>query len=385
MSTNNDIFGIRQQIVWWHEGRNTAAVLTDVCKQRRNVLLVYDARAYPICGAKEFLEDVLVENAVYTCPVDFSLPSFSILQRVLSERSIMDVDLIVAVGGGATIDFAKLLRYYGGRAAQGEINSFDELIGLPLDVPLIAIPTTSGSGSEATPFAVLYVEGVKHSISHPSILPDYAYLYPALTSTLPAMQRAATGLDALCQAIESYWSVGATTDSREISRVAIQEARKHLVQHVKNPDEESRIGMVMASHMAGRAIAATRTTVCHALSYTMTSEYGIPHGIAVALTLGPALVYNAQVTPNDTADPRGVDFVQASMRALIKLLGYATAEEARDGIYALLDGVVGGHKVEDFGIESQEDMQYIASQVNPERLKNNPRNMTEAALASLLA
>ena len=381
---SSDLFGSQKQSVWWHEGSNTVSLIKEVCSPHSVVLLVYDARAFAVCGAEAFLDTVLKECDVYAYPVEFSLPTFSLLQKALKECPLKDIDLVIAVGGGTTIDFAKLLRYFGGRALQGEIYSIDELIGYPLEVPMLAIPTTSGSGSEATPFAVLYVDGVKHSVAHHSILPEYVYLYPQLTRTLPAMQRAATGLDALCQGVESYWSVGATPDSQEISRVAILEARKHLVQHVKNPDEGSRFGMVMASHMAGRAIAATKTTVCHALSYTMTSEFGIPHGIAVAMTLGPALVYNAHVTDEDAIDSRGVEYVRGTMHKLIRLLGAETPEEARDDIFALLDATLSGHRPAHFGIESEEDVQHIASTVNPERLKNNPRRMTEEALMGLL-
>lgn len=174
-------------------------------------------------------------------------------------------------------------------------------------------------------------------------------------------------------------------DSQEIARIAILEARKHLVQHVKNPDETSRIGMMMASHMAGRAIAATKTTVCHALSYTMTSEYGIPHGIAVASTLGQALVYNAYVTDQDVVDPRGAEYVRHMMHKLASLLGYASPEAARDSIYALLDAILNGHSPADFGIQSEEDVLRVARSVNAERLKNNPRQMTEEALIGLLS
>ena len=380
----NDSLGAQHQAVWWHEGSNTVSLIKDTCEQHRTVLLVYDARAFAVCGAEPLMDGVLQKCEVYAYPVEFSLPSFSSLQKALSVCPLENIDMVVAVGGGATIDFAKLLRYFGGSALQGEINSFDELSGLPLSIPLLAIPTTSGSGSEATPFAVLYVDGMKHSVSHYSILPEYVYLYPELTSTLPAMQRAATGLDAFCQGIESYWSVGATLDSQEIARIAILEARKHLVQHVKNPDETSRIGMMMASHMAGRAIAATKTTVCHALSYTMTSEYGIPHGIAVASTLGQALVYNGQVTDDDVVDPRGVDYVRDVMHKLTEMLGQANPEAARDSIYALLDAILNGHMPADFGIESEEDILHIAQSVNAERLKNNPRRMTREALIGLL-
>ena len=369
------------QTVWWHEGSNTETILKDLCGEHETILVVFDAHAYAVCGVDPFLQTILGEKEVYALPVKSTLPTFSCLRTALGADALQKAGLMIAVGGGTTIDLAKLIRYYGGG---GPVESFDDLNENRLPIPLVAIPTTSGSGSEATPYAVLYVDGVKHSISDSSILPDYAYLYPALTSTLPTRQRAASGLDALAQGIESYWSVGATVDSKEVAKRAIQEAWTHLVKYVKDPDETTRIAMAMASHMSGRAIAATATTVCHALSYTMTAEYDVPHGIAVALTLGPALVYNSQVTDEDVVDPRGAEYVRASVNAVVELLGFRTSEEACQGIYGLLDELLDGHDLEHFGIETETDVLHIASTVNTERLKNNPRLVTTDDLVELL-
>ena len=369
------------QTVWWHEGSNTESILEELCKQYSTILVVFDVQAYSASGVEPLIEQILGEADVYAFPVNSALPTFALLRRALRKKPLLDADLIIAVGGGTTIDLAKLIKYYGGG---GKVDAFEHLEENPLDIPLIVIPTTSGSGSEATPFAVLYVDGVKHSIAHPSILPDYAYLYPSLTSTLSATQRAATGLDALAQGIESYWAVGATFESQQIAKVAIQESWKHLVKYVKDPDESARIAMVMAAHMAGRAIAATTTTVCHALSYTMTSEYEVPHGIAVALTLGPALIYNSQVNDEDVADPRGASYVRTSVDDIVTMLGFNSPEEACKGILHLMDEILEGHDPGHFGIESESDILHIASTVNPERLKNNPRVVTSDALVELL-
>lgn len=370
------------QTVWWHEGSNTESILKDLCEQCSTILVVFDVHAYAASGVESLIEHILGESDVYAFPVHSALPTFTLLRRALCEHPLVDADLVIAVGGGTTIDLAKLITYYGGG---GKVDTFEELAENPLEIPLLVIPTTSGSGSEATPFAVLYVDGVKHSIFHPSILPDYAYLYPALTRTLSATQRAATGLDALAQGIESYWAVGATFESQQIAKVAIQESWGHLVKYVKDPDESSRIAMVMAAHMAGRAIAATTTTVCHALSYTMTSEYDVPHGIAVALTLGPALIYNSQVTDEDVVDSRGAGYVRSSVDAIVTLLGFNSPEEACLGIMSLMDEILEGHDPGHFGIESESDLLHIASTVNPERLKNNPRKVTADALVELLS
>jgi len=380
---SSTLFDDIRQKVWLHDGQRSISQLTGIFEPYQRVLLVYDEGAFVLCGAEAFLKPVLTGCEVVSYPINFTLPSVERLQRAMKALPLTNMDAIVAVGGGTTIDFAKLLRYFGGGSVS-HAQSIEEQVRVPLKIPLVSIPTTSGSGSEATPFAVLYVDGVKHSIAHDSVLPDFVYLYPLLTSTLPKKQRAATGLDALCQGIESYWSVNATGDSQELSRKAILGAKNYLAQHVNNPDDASREGMVIASHLAGKAIAQAKTTVCHALSYTMTFRYGIPHGIAVALTLGRVLVYNAAVTDDDVLDPRGAEYVRHSMHDIVGLLGYANPEEASLGINTLLDSIVGGHTLSYFGVHPEEDKLYISNTVNLERLKNNPRRVTQNALMEFL-
>lgn len=379
----SNLLGGAHQKVWLHDGQRSVAQLNSTFDQYQKVLLVYDEGAFALCGAKAFLEPMLTGCEVASWPITFTLPSLERLQYAMQTLALKKLDAIVAVGGGTTIDLAKLVRYFGGGLIP-QAQSIKKQDGLPLNIPLVTVPTTSGSGSEATPFAVLYVDGIKHSIAHDSILPDFVYLHPQLTSTLPKKQRAATGLDALCQAIESYWSVNATSSSQELSREAIREAKAHLAEHVNNPDDPSREGMVIASHLAGRAIAQAKTTVCHALSYTMTSRYSIPHGIAVALTLGRVLVYNSGVTDDNVLDPRGAEYVRKTMREIVGLLGYTGPEEASLGISTLLDTIVGGHTLQYFGVHSEEDMLYISNTVNLERLKNNPRRVTQEALRAFL-
>src|SRR5262249_51347864 len=146
--------------------------------------------------------------------------------------------------------------------------------GLPLlnrGLPLVAIPTTAGSGSEATPFAVLYVGHVKHSIAGPAMLPDVAIVDPSLTDSMSPALTAVTGMDAFSQAVESYWCIHSTERSKAYARRAIALVLEHLEVAVTAPREENRRAMSKAAHLAGRAIAITKTTGAHALSYPLTS------------------------------------------------------------------------------------------------------------------
>ncbi len=173
---------------------------------------------------------------------------------------------IAAVGGGSAIDVAKCIW---------------REIGTP-DTPLLAIPTTAGSGSEATSFAVIYKNGVKQSVGN--CLPNAAMLDPTLLRTLPLYQRKATLLDALCHGIESCWSMHATPESRAYSVRAIRQVLEHAEGYLTNQDAGN-AGMLQAANLAGKAIHIAKTTAAHAMCYRLTTLFGVAHGHAAALCL----------------------------------------------------------------------------------------------------
>jgi len=250
--------------------------------------------------------------------------------------------------------------------------------------PLIAIPTTAGTGSEATHFAVAYVDGEKYSVADASLLPDYAIVDPLLTHSLPAGVTAATGLDAFCQGIESIWAVGATDESIDYATNAVRCALRNLVRATREPTPEARLGMCQSAYLAGKAINISKTTASHALSYPLTSKHRIPHGIAVALTLSPMLAYNAQVTEEDCIDPRGAEHVLDRISMIVQLLGAASVAEACERIEKLVSDVGCPISLAEAGIRGAGELRHIVSSVNAERISNNPRKTTPEALLQLL-
>src|SRR5207248_4789041 len=125
----------------------------------------------------------------------------------------------------------------------------------------------------------------KYSVCHEFLLPDIAIVDPILTHKMSPRLTAITGMDALSQAIESYWSIHSTEESKGYAREAIRIIVDQLPKAVNEPTNDSRLAMARASHLAGKAINVTRTTAPHALSYALTSRFGVPHGQAVSLTL----------------------------------------------------------------------------------------------------
>jgi alcohol dehydrogenase class IV len=250
--------------------------------------------------------------------------------------------------------------------------------------PLVAIPTTAGTGSEATHFAVVYIDGQKYSIAHAHVLPNYAIIDPDLTAKLPASITAHTGLDALAQAVESLWSVHATQQSRIFASEALTRVLNSLEKAVLHPTPDVRFDMCRAAHLAGKAINISKTTAPHAISYTLTSQFGVPHGLAVALTLGAILIYNNGVTDGDCWHPKGVAQVRKDLDYINELIGVDDPADARKRIDHLIGTIGCATRLRQVGVDTEADLETIVQNVNTERLKNNPRALSQYTLRRLL-
>jgi len=245
----------------------------------------------------------------------------------------------------------------------------------------VAIPTTSGSGSEATHFIVYYSKKEKQSKGDQEItLPNYSICDPQFIMNLPKKIAATTGMDALAQAMESYWAVGATLESQTYAKKAIKLALDNLESAVNTNSKEAKSMMLKAANLAGKAINISKTTASHALSYKITSKYGIPHGHAVGLTLGEILIYNSKVNNEDCLDKRGVDYVQNTINHLVKIT-------KSDDVYDLSRKIK--QIMKNIGLETTFSELNIKDyntvlEFNPERAKNNPRKLTKENLRKIL-
>jgi alcohol dehydrogenase class IV len=194
------------------------------------------------------------------CPVN---PSLEYADEYILPEGVTE---IVSQGGGSTIDVGKWLA-----------NKFN--------LKHTAIPTTAGTGSEVTKFCVLMVDGKKKTFDLKE--PDNYILNPDLVVTLPQKHTIASGLDAFSQALESSWSKNATAQSKLYADTAVNMVPKALIKSITAPEDRiARMDMLIAANLSGRAINITRTNVCHAISYPITEKWGIPHGVACAMSLG---------------------------------------------------------------------------------------------------
>ncbi len=349
------------------------------------ILLVHGKKSFALCGAEEKLS-WMIENHNVVEFSDFELnPKIEDVDRGVSLFKENDIDCIIAVGGGSVIDMAKLINWFSSNDLDSQKYLIEDQNSVKDGKVLIAVPTTSGAGSEGTHFAVFYVDKVKHSAAHETILPDLAIIDPNLSSSQPPYISATSGMDALSQAIESYWSIYSIDESQKYSRKAIELILPNLKQSVVAPTPESRLAMAEAAYLAGKAINITKTTAPHAVSYPITSHFGIAHGHAVALTMPSIFEFNGLVDVEDVSDPRGESFVRKTIDQLLDLLGLTTLYSVKDFFENLMKEIGLETRLSDLGINTDEDIELIIKNgFNPDQVRNNPRVLTESALRKML-
>ena len=341
--------------------------LEEVASKR--YMLVCDS-SYPYLPIKDVLKPAVVFDHFTPNPL---------YEQVCEGVSLFNAnrcDAIVAVGGGSTIDVAKCIKLY---CRMDPTRNYLEQECRDSEVPLVAVPTTAGTGSESTRFAVIYFEGKKQSITHESIVPNYAVLEPKLLKTLPLYQKKCTMLDAMCQAIESWWSVNSTDESMGLSAKALQTIVDNVDDYIFKNDEESAWNIMQGANLAGQAINITQTTAPHAFSYKITSMYGLPHGHAVAVCMTEIWHYMLR-HPEKCIDKRGTTHLDDVMERIAAAMHCENALDALIHFRALLLNLKMEHPHSD---SHASDIETLTHAVNPVRLKNNPIALDEETIRAL--
>ena len=293
-------------------------------------------------------------------------------------------DTVIALGGGSAMDAAKGMwmfyehpdtEFFGAKQKFLDIRKRTYKIAKPEKTQFVCIPTTSGTGSEVTPFAVITDSEthVKYPLADYALTPDVAIVDPQFVMSVPASVTADTGMDVLTHAIESYVSVMASDYTRGLSLQAIKLVFDHLENSVKRPDMESRETMHNASTMAGMAFANAFLGICHSIAHKIGGEYGIPHGRTNAILLPHIIRYNAKDPSKHAMFPKydyfRADTDYADIAKFLGLKGNTTAEL----VEALATAVA------DLGKSVGIDMNLKAQGVSQETLYTTVDRMAELA------
>lgn len=234
------------------------------------------------------------EIDIHCCDQAEPEPSYELVAGCVDFMREHHCDLVIGLGGGSSMDTAKMAAVL--MKNEGGVTDYWGANRVPgPGIPLIAIPTTAGTGSEASPAAVFVdpTDGTKKGVRSGFLLPEVAILDPTLTLTLPQPLTAATGVDALTHAIECYTSPRATLISDMAAERSIELIGEHLLRaYARGDDIVARTGMLMASYLAGITLSIANVGIVHALAQTLGGIHGVRHGVANSLFLPYAMEFN---------------------------------------------------------------------------------------------
>lgn len=304
-------------------------------------------------------------------------PTQKDIQTTLKTIDTTPVDTVIAIGGGSTIDIAKgICAFY--EPTKNNSYSLDELTfriqtkSYPQNdsVKIIAVPTTSGTGSELTQWATIWDYGGegKHSLDSLKLKPELALIIPELTLTMSPVLTLSTGLDALCHAVEAYWSKFTTPVVQEIAYRAIELIMENLGQVLTELDNiYLRENMSRASVLSALAFSQTRTTACHSISYPLTQFHNVPHGMAAAFSLSDVAKINKGSFPHSDE--------------LFELFErYGSIENWMNNVCS---GVI-SLKLKSFGVQP-DDLEKIADYaITKGRMDNNPVPISKEDIRKIL-
>lgn len=250
-------------------------------------------------------------------------PSVDTVERGVKEAKDKEIDVIVALGGGSPLDAAKAIGMM--ITNSGSVTDYEKKVPEIESIPIIAIPTTAGTGSEVTRFSVITdtERKIKMLIGGDAIIPKVAILDAELTITMPPEITAATGMDALTHAIEAYISKAAQPLSTSQALLAIKNISSNLIKAISNGDDiEAREKMMLGQMQAGLAFSNASVALVHAMSRPLGAFFQVPHGMANAILLPKVMEYNRVAVPEkfkDIAEAMGENISDLSIREASKL------------------------------------------------------------------
>ena len=329
------------------------------CENIKNPLIITSKGNYKRIGIKEKFHKYNIINDVP------SNPTIEYCDKKINDIQNLKIDSIIAIGGGSVMDAAKVFI-----ASLNIINkSTLELIkhkdAIGNNITSIFIPTTHGTGSEVTMWGTIWdmKNKVKYSISHLDLYPNYAILDHQLTESLPEDLSIITLMDALSHSLESIWNVNRNETSTQYAIKAID-----II--MKNYNNYNRKNLLYASTLAGLAFSNTKTAIAHSISYPLTMEYNIPHGIASSMTLIQLLILSESE-------------IQYELNTIYKKIGINDLNEFIDNIKSIYTTKL-NYRLRDWGVEKKDLIPLVDKCYTKDRIENYIINIDKNDMLSIL-
>lgn len=309
-------------------------------------------------------------------------PELPELYLILKEVNSFKPDIILSIGGGAVIDYSKIVSIFDYRFLKDlhkKLLKYENISKKKI-YPLIALPTTAGAGAEVTSNAVIYIKGIKYSVENPLLIPNYYFLFPSLIIKNPKSLKSSAGFDAIAQSVESLISVKSNKTSVYYAKKSLELSLTNYLPFIKKPNIENSNKMLISSNLAGKAINISKTTAPHAVSYPFSSMFGVSHGHAVSLTFEKFLLFNylnlnrslSSFNLNDRYKKIFELFKVKNINELCQKIKYIKYQANLSDSFTKL------------GINISESSDKILNQINTLRLKNNPVMLTKNDIRKIL-
>jgi alcohol dehydrogenase len=366
-------------------GCGVTSKLSEILEQHRvaNIFVVRGKKSYENCGASRIVDPIINEynSIIYS---DFEVnPKIEDIIKGVNLIKKNNCDFVVGIGGGSVIDMAKAINFLHVQEGNDYLNYVENGINNPKKgLPFVSIPTTFGSGSEATHFAVVYINSKKFSLAHKYLMPDFALIDPNFSNNTPKDLKAVTGIDAFAQSIESYWSVNSTEESENYSLESFELLWHNLYDSVVNNRIEANEKIAKASHLAGKAINIAKTTGPHALSYTLTTKFNLAHGHAVAITLPGFLKYHLEASKTKINDSRGEDYFYKKMQKICDICSIDNPNSGYHLFRKFIESIGINLNLNELGLKIN-DISEIIENVNTDRMNNNPLKVDKIELEKM--
>jgi len=337
-------------------------------KSFKKIFVLCGKKSFVTSGAEDLFKKAIIEKEIKLFYKKSELPILEELIEIINSIKNFKPDLILAVGGGAVIDYAKIANVVDVREDLADLIVNYSYPFKEKYTKLTVIPTTAGSGAEVTSNAVIYVDGIKHSFESELLIPDNFFLIPEFLISAPNKIKASAGFDAIAQAMESLLSKKSNTKSIDYASKSLEVSVNSFISFIKNPNMKNATEMSIASNLAGKAISISKTTAPHAASYPFTSLFNISHGHAVSLFFEKFFKFNY-----DNLDKSETSFnLKKRFDLIFNLFGVSNIDALNSKISLIKKQAHLEDDLTRLNIDIKQSSENIIKGINLLRLGNNP-------------
>lgn len=349
-------------------------------KSFKKIFVLSGKKSFVTSGAENFFKKIIKDKDIKFFYKQSEVPVLDELIKIIREIRNYKPDLLLAVGGGTVIDYAKIANVVDLRPDLAELIVNYSYPFKEKFTNLVVIPTTAGSGAEITSNAVIYVDKIKHSFESELLIPNNYFLIPEFLISAPNKIKASAGFDAIAQALESLVSKKSNNQSVDYASKSLKISTNSYISFLKNPNMKNATEMSIASNLAGKAISISKTTAPHATSYPFTSLFNISHGHAVSLFFEKFFKFNY-----DNKDKSETSFdLKKRFDLIFDIFDASNINDFNSKISSIKKEANLEDDIKKLNINIEKNSESIIKGINLLRLGNNPVKIDEIDIRQII-